>query len=133
MRLKNFETTINESICSELVISKKKWFCMCIYRPPNCDNLLLFLTKITLSLNKSAINFENFIVRGDFNIDLNASGRGKDKLDEFYNLFDLTNLITEITCCTNSHRSTIHLILTNKPDSFQKFCSNETDGSDYQV
>ena len=91
------------------------------------------MTKITLSLNKSAINFENFIVRGDFNIDLNASGCGKDKLDEFYNLFDLTNLITEITCCTNSHRSTIHLILTNKPDSFQKFCSTETDGSDYQV
>ena len=33
-RQKDFEATISESICSESVISKKKWFCMCIYRPP---------------------------------------------------------------------------------------------------
>ena len=41
-RLKDFETTINESICSELLISKKKWFCMCIYRPANYNNLFTF-------------------------------------------------------------------------------------------
>ena len=42
---------------------------------------------------------------GDFNIDVNASGPGKDKLDKFCNPFDLTNLIREVTCCTNNHRS----------------------------
>ena len=68
---------------------------------------------------------------GDFNIDVNASGPGKDKLDEFCNLFDLTNLVKEVTCCTNNHRSTIDLILTNRPDSFQKTCSTETGVSDY--
>ena len=61
-RLKDFETTISESICSELVISKKKWFCMCIYRPPNYNNLSTFLDETTLSLNKAALKFENFIV-----------------------------------------------------------------------
>ena len=54
---------------------------------------------------------------GDFNIDVNASGPGKDKLDEFCNLFDLTNLVKEVTCCTNNHRLTIDLILANRPDS----------------
>ena len=39
--IKGFETTI----CSELVISKIKWVCMCIYPPPNYNNLPNFLTK----------------------------------------------------------------------------------------
>ena len=124
-RLKDFETTISESICSELVISKKKWFCMCIYRPPNYNNLSTFFDEITLSLNKAALKFENFIVMGDFNIDVNASGPGKDKLDEFCNHFVLTNLVREFTCCTNNQRLTINLILTNRPDSFQKTCTTE--------
>ena len=75
-RLKDFETTISESICSELVISKKKWFCMCIYRPPNYNNLSTFLDETTLSLNKDALKFENFIVMVYINglIDVNAPG-----------------------------------------------------------
>ena len=125
-RLKDFETTISESICSELVISKKKWFWMCIYLPPNYNNLSTFFDEITLSLNKAALKFENFIVMGDFNIDVNASGPEKNKLDEFCNLFDLTNLVREVTCCTNNHRLTIDLILTNRTDSFQKSCTTET-------
>ena len=103
-----------------MVISEKKWFCKCIYRPPNYNNLSTFFDEITLSLNKAALKFENFIVMGDFNIDVNASGPGKDKLDKFSNLFDSTNLVIEVACCTNNHRSTIDLILRNRPDSFQK-------------
>ena len=33
----------------------------------------------------------------DFNIDVNASGPGKEKLDEFCNFLDLTNLVREAT------------------------------------
>ena len=93
--------------------------------------LIYFFDEINLSLNKAALKFENFIVMGDLNIDVNASASpGKDKLDEFCNLFDLTNLVIEVTCCTNNHSSTIDLILTNRPD-FQKICTNETGVSDY--
>ena len=56
---------------------------------------------------------------GDFDIDVNDSGSGKDKLDEFCNLFDLTNLVREVTCCTN------------RSNSFQKTCTTETVVSDY--
>ena len=87
-----------------MVISEKKWFCKCIYRPPNYNNLSTF-DEITLWLNKAALKFENFILMDDFNIDVNASGPGKDKLDKFCNPFDLANLIREVTCCTNNHRS----------------------------
>ena len=104
---------------------------MCIYRPPNCNNLSTFLNEITFSLNKAALKFESFIVMGGLNIDVNASGPRKDKLDEFFNFFDLTNLVREVTCLSNNHRSTTDLILTNRSDSFQKTCTTETGISDY--
>ena len=104
---------------------------MCIYRPLNYNNLSTFFDEIILSWNKAALKFENFIVIGDFNIGVHASGSGKDKLDEFCNIFDLTNLVRKVTCCTNNHRSIIDLILTNRPDTFQKTCTTETGISDY--
>ena len=51
---------------------------------------------------------------GEFNIDLNSSGPGKKKLDKMSNLFDLTNLVKEASCCANNDRSTVGLIITSK-------------------
>ena len=36
-RVKQFETVISESICSETNISKREWFCRGIYWPSNFD------------------------------------------------------------------------------------------------
>ena len=47
---------------------------------------IYFFDVITLSLSKAALNCENFIIMGDFSIDLNFSGPGKDKLDELCNM-----------------------------------------------
>ena len=44
-----------------------------MYRPPLYVNLLTFLKEITLSINKDALKYENFIIIGDFNIDINSS------------------------------------------------------------
>ena len=44
---------------------------------------------------------------------------GYDKLDEFCDLFNLTNLIKLETCFTKNHKSLTDLVLTNKPSSFQ--------------
>ena len=32
-RLKHLEAVVSESICSEITITKKNWFCISIYRP----------------------------------------------------------------------------------------------------
>ena len=48
------------------------------------------------------------------------------KLDEFCDLFNLTNLVTPPTCFTKTHKSTIDLILTNKGICFQKTKVTET-------
>ena len=50
---------------------------------------------------------------GDFNIDMKSKSLVYDKLDEFCNLFDLTNLIKSETCFTKNHESLIDLFLTN--------------------
>ena len=57
---------------------------------------------------------------GDFNIDVTKKGIEFDKLDEFCDLFNLTNLATSPTCFTKTHKSTIDLILTNKENCSQK-------------
>ena len=130
-RLKEFEPDKIESICSEITISKKKWFCMSVYRPPDYENLSTFFESITLSLSKASNKYENFLIMGDLNIDINSSGKGFNMLDQFCNLFCLSHLIKSPTCFTSNHNSTIDLIMTNKPKAFQKSRSTETGLSDY--
>ena len=88
---------------------------MGIYRPPNFNNLDTFFKETNDSLSRASLTYGNFIIMGDFNIDINAAGVEADKLDEFCNLFDLTNLIKTETCCTKNDKSTIELFLTNRP------------------
>ena len=68
---------------------------------------------------------------GDFNIDVTNRGVEFDKLDEFWDLFNLTNLTTSATCFTKTHKSTIDLILTNKESCFQKTKVTDTGLSDF--
>ena len=89
-RVMQFETVISESFCSEFTTSRKKWFCMGIYRPSNFNNLDTLFKEVSDSLSKASLVYENFIIMGDFKIDINIAGMDVDKLDEFWNLFDLT-------------------------------------------
>ena len=130
-RIKELETINSECICSELTIRNKKWICFSIYRPPYQSNLKCFFEELTSSLSKASNKYENFIVMGDFNIDICNSGIGHDMLEEFCNLFNLTNLIKSETCFTKNHKSTIDLIITNRPSSFQKSYVTETGLSDF--
>ena len=131
-RLKDYETQICETICSEFTVSKKKWICFSVYRPPSYNNLIIFFEELTKSVCKSLNTYDNIIVMGDFNIDINKNEAiGHDKLDVFCNTLNLTNLVKSDTCFTNNHKSTIDLFLTNKPRSFQFTSVTETGLSDY--
>ena len=78
-------------------------------------------------LSKASLTYENFVIMGDFNIDINTAGMDVYKLDEFCNVFDLTNLIKTEKCCTENQKSTIDLFLTNGSLSFQKTRTTETE------
>ena len=132
-RLINYETRFCETICSEFTVSKKKWICFSVYRPPSYNNLIIFFEELTKSVCKSLNTYDNIIVMGDFNIDVNKNEAiGHNKLDIFCNTFNLTNLFKSDTCFTNNHKSTIDLFLRNKPCSFQFTSVTETGLSDYQ-
>ena len=62
---------------------------------------------------------------------MKSKSLGHDKLDEFCDLFNLTNLIKSETCFTENRKSLIDLFLTNTPLSFQKTHVSETGLSDY--
>ena len=100
---------------------------MRIYKPPKLKNLYKFFKEVS----EKKIAYENFLIMGDFDIDIITAGMEVDKLDEFCNLSDLTNLTETETCCTKNHKSVIDLFLTNRHPSFQKPRATETGISDY--
>ena len=103
-RQKKLTPKFSEVICSEFTISNKKWICFSVYRPPTQNNLECFFNELTTSLSQASVMCDNFIVMGDFNIDVNLPSHEHDKSEEFCNLFDLPNLIKSNACFTKRHR-----------------------------
>ena len=90
---------------------------------------MVFFKAIGKYLNQASENYGNFIVVGDFNINIRQASPGSHKIDEFLSLFSLTILIKSNTCFTNS--LTIELFLINKPNFFQKTNAIKTGFSDH--
>ena len=128
-RLPNLE--VPSLLCSELVVEKKKWIIYSIYRPPNAS-IETFFSDLSTSLNRALVWYDNVIVMGDINIDTqNKTDPGFDRLASFCDVFGLSNLVMSKTCFTKNHSSSIDVILTNRPRSFQKTSVFETGLSDY--
>ena len=129
--MKEYETKLSETICTEFTVSKKKWFCLSVDRPPSPNNVVTSFEELTDSLSRAINNYDNIILMGDFNIDIKKEySITYDKLEELCDTFNLTNLVTSETCFMNNHKSTIDLTLTNKPRSFQITNVTETGVSD---
>ena len=79
-----------EIIFSEVTISNKNWIIISIYIPPHYSNLLAFFKEPGKYLNQACENYDNIIIRGDFNIDIRQTNPESHKLDEFCSLFSLT-------------------------------------------
>ena len=118
-------------MCSMFTFSKKKWICFSIYRPPSTENIKRFFEEMNELISKDLCKFEYLIVMGDFNIDIRSSNSDKDKLENFCDLFNLTNLVHSETCFMKNSQSIIDLILTNKPVHFQNTHVVETGLSNY--
>ena len=84
------------------------------------------------TLSKAVSSYENIIVIGDLNID--ASHPDKDRnnyLPDFVDTFSLSNLINRKTCHKNLSGTTIDIMLTNRPNCFQKTSTVATGLSDF--
>ena len=91
---------LNIELTFELTFTNKKWICFSIYRPPESSHLSTFFEELTTCLSKATPKHENLLIISDFNIDMKSKSLGYDKLDEFCDLFNLTNLIKSETSFT---------------------------------
>ena len=83
--------------------TQKNWLCISIYRPPEMNKLDSFFDELNTTLYKACCKSENFDIMEDFKIDVKLKGNSYQKLDEFCDLFNITNLADTETCVTDSH------------------------------
>ena len=79
-----------------------------------------------------ALNHENIVVAGDFNIAIKMQGFRLsviNNISDLWDLFHLTNIVKSDTCVTKNYTSLINL--TNKPSSFSKTFVNKTGHSKF--
>ena len=87
-----------ECLFSELTFNKKKWICFRTYRPPESSNLLIYSEELTIASSKAILQYENLFIMGDFVINLKRKNLVYDELDEFCDIFILTNLTKSDFC-----------------------------------
>ena len=68
--MKEYETKLSETICIGFIVSKKKWFCLSVYRPSSPNNAATFFEELTDSLRRAINKYDNIILMEDINIDI---------------------------------------------------------------
>ena len=126
----------NAEICSdieafviEINLKKKKWLLFCTYCPQK-SMINNHMKIISIQLNVFQKRYENFIILGDFNSEIN-----EDAMKDFCVIDNFKSLINQPTSFKNPQNpqnpSCIDLILTNKSVSFQNTSVIETLLSDF--
>ena len=93
------------------------------------DMIRSHLNSIGNKLNELCVRYENFILIGDFNSEMN-----EDAMNVFCATYNLKNLVEEPTCFRNADNpSCIDLISTTKPLYFRMTTVIETDISDFYM
>ena len=119
-RLPHCESPSIESICTELIISKRKWCVLFVYCPPNF-NKGEFFNEISNTLSKSLKIYDNIVLACDLNTDLlDPSKDTSNHLSDLSDVFNLKNLVKEPTCFMSDKGFLINIILINKSRSFHK-------------
>ena len=115
-----------EGIFIEINLRKSKWLLFAGYNNKK-SNIGCYLNKLGPTLDNLLSKYENLLVIGDFNSEIKETS-----MSEFCDIYNLNNLIKEHTCFKNPVNPTsIDLMLTNRPKSFQNSQTIETGLSDH--
>ena len=113
-KLLSVENSPTEAFFIEIDLRKKKWLFSCSYNP-NRENIENHLETLSKNLALYSSSYENLIIIGDFNVCVEEIS-----MSWFCDTFGLKSLIKDATCYKNPENpSSIDLILTNNPHSFQ--------------
>ena len=135
-RVHTLEPANLEVICFEITIAKRKWLIYSFYRSETFTQLSKFLEELKKSVDMAINKYENIILMSDINVDmssLNELNVNHYDVNEFCDIFSLTNLIKQTTCLTPTakHPSLTDIILTNRPRSFKNRVAIETSLNDH--
>ena len=120
------EVSPNEGFYVEINLRKQKWLICCSYNP-NRHNISKHVDALRNIIDLFSSNYENVLLMGDFN-----AGSDNAALNDFCNLYNLTNLINKATCYKNPNNPcSIDLLLTNFPKNFQNSGVTDTGLSDF--
>ena len=125
--LNDFKNSLKlEHIFVEFHINSKKWLVSCSYNP-HTALIEKHLDYISKGLDYYSSKYENFILLGDFNAQID-----NEIVENFCSTYNLKSLVKEYTCFKSlQNPSCIDLILTNRPKSFQHSNVYETGLSDF--
>ena len=113
-----------EIICNEFHQLNHKWILLECYKPPT-QNDLEFIESITKIVDFYLQKFENLFIIDDLNMTTENT-----HLNDLLQMYDLTALIKELTCCQSQNPNCIDHFLTNRKALF-KYCKTfETGLSD---
>ena len=119
-RLENFETKSTETICIELLISKRKWCIIFTYKTPKYDKKVFF-QEISKTISQAINKYDHILVAGDLNIDVSGSkGLIDNHFSELIDTFNLTNLVKTPICYKTTRGTLLDVLRTKKPNSLQK-------------
>ena len=103
---------------------------MFAYRPPNFEKNSFF-EETSNSLSLIVNKYDNILLAGHVNINLlDPNSDTKNHFSDLRDTFALTNLVKDKTCFKNKDGTLLDVILTNRPNSFQKTVTTETGLSD---
>ena len=91
----------------------------------------MVIDEISNSLSLTVNKYGNILLAGDVNINLSdPNSDTKNHLSDLRDTFELINLVKEKTYFKNKDGTLLDVILTNRPNSFQKTVITETGLSD---
>ena len=109
------ETSPVEGLCVDVKLRKQQWLMSCSYNPNIKSMISQHMEALVKIMDLYSSTYENSIFLADFN-----AGMEHSTLNDFCNLYSLTNLINKPTCWKNPAKPTcIDLIPTNRPKFFQ--------------
>ena len=102
-----------ECLTLEVTVNKKQWVLFGVYRPP-VQPLQTFLDNLGKCIDHYSPKYDKFMLFGDFNAE-----ETEDKVNEFMDTYNLTNLVKSPTCFKSNNHKCIDLILANRKKSIQ--------------
>ena len=131
-RLENFGAKSTETICIELLISKRNHILFQHYihlQATKYDKV--FFQELSKAISQVINKYDNILLAGDLNIAVYGSkGLNDNHFSELIDTSHLRNLFKTPTCFKTTRETLLDVLLTNKPNSLQKTDVCETGQSD---